>query len=209
MSLCKFRRRAARRTRVYSAQESLLITLIIPLAWTQSPFVLQLDLHKKEPRPLSMRWCFITNTDSLDCVLNMFVLWSIDRQSKEMKANQAKTSMENSKAISQDKSIKNKAERERCGTTRGRAVWLNNHHLSEFNEFVCLWCRRVRELNCSNTKKFLEERKRVGWWSSVLTDAHGSVHWRMQDKCICLKLYLCSWTTNLTRKHNPQIKTWH
>lgn len=30
-----------------------------------------------------------------------------------MKANQAKTSMENSKAISQDKSIKNKAERER------------------------------------------------------------------------------------------------
>ncbi|XP_050994379.1 1-phosphatidylinositol 4,5-bisphosphate phosphodiesterase beta-4 isoform X5 [Labeo rohita] len=56
-----------------------------------------------------------------------------ERQSKEMKANQAKTSMENSKAISQDKSIKNKAERE----------------------------RRVRELNCSNTKKFLEERKRL------------------------------------------------
>uniref|UniRef100_A0AAY4C1N3 Phosphoinositide phospholipase C n=1 Tax=Denticeps clupeoides TaxID=299321 RepID=A0AAY4C1N3_9TELE len=56
-----------------------------------------------------------------------------ERQSKEMRANQAKTSMENSKAISQDKSIKNKAERE----------------------------RRVRELNSSNTKKFLEERKRV------------------------------------------------
>ncbi|MCI4389461.1 hypothetical protein PGIGA_G00098390 [Pangasianodon gigas] len=56
-----------------------------------------------------------------------------ERQSKEMKANQAKTSMENSKAISQDKSIKNKAERE----------------------------RRVRELNSSNTKKFLEERKRL------------------------------------------------
>lgn len=36
------------------------------------------------------------------------------RQSKEMRANQAKMSMENSKAISQDKSIKNKAERERC-----------------------------------------------------------------------------------------------
>lgn len=35
------------------------------------------------------------------------------RQSKEMRANQAKSSMENSKAISQDKSIKNKAERER------------------------------------------------------------------------------------------------
>uniref|UniRef100_A0A672RQD5 1-phosphatidylinositol 4,5-bisphosphate phosphodiesterase n=1 Tax=Sinocyclocheilus grahami TaxID=75366 RepID=A0A672RQD5_SINGR len=57
-----------------------------------------------------------------------------ERQSKEMKGNQAKMSMENSKAISQDKSIKNKAERE----------------------------RRVRELNSSNTKKFLEERKRVG-----------------------------------------------
>uniref|UniRef100_A0A8C3A499 1-phosphatidylinositol 4,5-bisphosphate phosphodiesterase n=1 Tax=Cyclopterus lumpus TaxID=8103 RepID=A0A8C3A499_CYCLU len=56
-----------------------------------------------------------------------------ERQSKEMRANQAKMSMENSKAISQDKSIKNKAERE----------------------------RRVRELNSSNTKKFLDERKRV------------------------------------------------
>ncbi|KAM4632979.1 1-phosphatidylinositol 4,5-bisphosphate phosphodiesterase beta-4 [Polymixia lowei] len=56
-----------------------------------------------------------------------------ERQSKEMRANQAKTSMENSKAISQDKTIKNKAERE----------------------------RRVRELNSSNTKKFLDERKRL------------------------------------------------
>ncbi|XP_041662063.1 1-phosphatidylinositol 4,5-bisphosphate phosphodiesterase beta-4-like isoform X2 [Cheilinus undulatus] len=56
-----------------------------------------------------------------------------ERQSKEMRANQAKMSMENSKAISQDKSIKNKAERE----------------------------RRVRELNSSNTKKFLDERKRL------------------------------------------------
>uniref|UniRef100_H2ZUJ3 Phosphoinositide phospholipase C n=1 Tax=Latimeria chalumnae TaxID=7897 RepID=H2ZUJ3_LATCH len=55
------------------------------------------------------------------------------RQSKEMRANQAKSSMENSKAISQDKSIKNKAERE----------------------------RRVRELNSSNTKKFIDERKRL------------------------------------------------
>uniref|UniRef100_A0A673BKW9 1-phosphatidylinositol 4,5-bisphosphate phosphodiesterase n=1 Tax=Sphaeramia orbicularis TaxID=375764 RepID=A0A673BKW9_9TELE len=52
---------------------------------------------------------------------------------KEMRANQAKMSMENSKAISQDKTIKNKAERE----------------------------RRVRELNSSNTKKFLDERKRL------------------------------------------------
>ncbi|XP_032830155.1 1-phosphatidylinositol 4,5-bisphosphate phosphodiesterase beta-4-like isoform X1 [Petromyzon marinus] len=56
-----------------------------------------------------------------------------DRLCKEMRANQTKTSMEHSKAISQDKSIKNKAERD----------------------------RRVRELNSNNTKKFLEERKRL------------------------------------------------
>nr|XP_015206131.1 PREDICTED: 1-phosphatidylinositol 4,5-bisphosphate phosphodiesterase beta-4 isoform X2 [Lepisosteus oculatus] len=65
-----------------------------------------------------------------------------DRQSKDMRANQAKTSMENSKAISQDKSIKNKAERE----------------------------RRVRELNSSNTKKFLEERKRLAMKQSKEMD---------------------------------------
>uniref|UniRef100_A0A8D3CKJ3 1-phosphatidylinositol 4,5-bisphosphate phosphodiesterase n=1 Tax=Scophthalmus maximus TaxID=52904 RepID=A0A8D3CKJ3_SCOMX len=63
----------------------------------------------------------------------------IHDQSKEMRANQAKMSMENSKAISQDKSIKNKAERE----------------------------RRVRELNSSNTKKFLDERKRSPFFLSV------------------------------------------
>ncbi|XP_053365580.1 1-phosphatidylinositol 4,5-bisphosphate phosphodiesterase beta-4 isoform X2 [Clarias gariepinus] len=56
-----------------------------------------------------------------------------ERQSKEMRANQAKSSMENSKAISQDKSIKNKAERE----------------------------RRVRELNSNNTRRFLIERKKL------------------------------------------------
>ncbi|XP_077443256.1 1-phosphatidylinositol 4,5-bisphosphate phosphodiesterase beta-4 isoform X1 [Stigmatopora argus] len=56
-----------------------------------------------------------------------------DRQSKDMRANQAKMSMENSKAISQDKTIKNKAERE----------------------------RRVRELNSTNTKRFMDERKRL------------------------------------------------
>uniref|UniRef100_A0A8D0CN39 1-phosphatidylinositol 4,5-bisphosphate phosphodiesterase n=1 Tax=Scleropages formosus TaxID=113540 RepID=A0A8D0CN39_SCLFO len=65
-----------------------------------------------------------------------------ERQSKEMRANQAKTSMENSKAISQDKTIKNKAERE----------------------------RRVRELNSSNTKKFLEERKRLAMKQSKEMD---------------------------------------
>uniref|UniRef100_A0A8D0ECG4 Phosphoinositide phospholipase C n=1 Tax=Salvator merianae TaxID=96440 RepID=A0A8D0ECG4_SALMN len=67
---------------------------------------------------------------------------SHERESKEMRANQAKISMENSKAISQDKSIKNKAERE----------------------------RRVRELNSSNTKKFLEERKRLAMKQSKEMD---------------------------------------
>ncbi|XP_075452136.1 1-phosphatidylinositol 4,5-bisphosphate phosphodiesterase beta-4 isoform X1 [Ascaphus truei] len=67
---------------------------------------------------------------------------SHDRESKEMRANQAKISMENSKAINQDKSIKNKAERE----------------------------RRVRELNSSNTKKFLEERKRLAMKQSKEMD---------------------------------------
>ncbi|KAH0621877.1 hypothetical protein JD844_023585 [Phrynosoma platyrhinos] len=67
---------------------------------------------------------------------------SHDRESKDMRANQAKISMENSKAISQDKSIKNKAERE----------------------------RRVRELNSSNTKKFLEERKRLAMKQSKEMD---------------------------------------
>uniref|UniRef100_A0A4W4F698 1-phosphatidylinositol 4,5-bisphosphate phosphodiesterase n=1 Tax=Electrophorus electricus TaxID=8005 RepID=A0A4W4F698_ELEEL len=56
-----------------------------------------------------------------------------ERQCKEMRANQAKSSMEYSKVISQDKSIRNKAERE----------------------------RRVRELNSNNTRKFLIERKKL------------------------------------------------
>ncbi|KAJ8387854.1 hypothetical protein AAFF_G00150030 [Aldrovandia affinis] len=62
-----------------------------------------------------------------------------DRRSKEMRANQAKTSMENSKAINQDKTIRNNKA---YTITTGRE-------------------RRVRELNSSNTKKFLEERKRL------------------------------------------------
>uniref|UniRef100_A0A2K5BXT9 1-phosphatidylinositol 4,5-bisphosphate phosphodiesterase n=1 Tax=Aotus nancymaae TaxID=37293 RepID=A0A2K5BXT9_AOTNA len=40
---------------------------------------------------------------------------SHDRESKEMRAHQAKISMENSKAISQDKSIKNKCSLQECG----------------------------------------------------------------------------------------------
>ncbi|XP_072030840.1 1-phosphatidylinositol 4,5-bisphosphate phosphodiesterase beta-4-like isoform X2 [Amphiura filiformis] len=55
-----------------------------------------------------------------------------DREMKELKGNQAKQSMESTKAVSHDKSVKNKAERE----------------------------RRVKELQSNNTKKFMEERKR-------------------------------------------------
>uniref|UniRef100_A0A7N8YFT1 1-phosphatidylinositol 4,5-bisphosphate phosphodiesterase n=1 Tax=Mastacembelus armatus TaxID=205130 RepID=A0A7N8YFT1_9TELE len=50
---------------------------------------------------------------------------------KEMRANQAKVSMENSKAISQDKTIKNKAERER---------WVTHNvpkHLLKTSFYVC------------------------------------------------------------------------
>lgn len=82
------------------------------------------------------------------------------RQSKEMRANQAKMSMENSKAISQDKTIKNKAERERWVT---HTTIYCTSHLRRDCYTTPLFCssRRVRELNSSNTKKFLDERKRV------------------------------------------------
>lgn len=59
------------------------------------------------------------------------------RQSKEMRANQAKMSMENSKAISQDKTIKNKAERERCVT---HVQSLVRHGLDyKYSELTLLW----------------------------------------------------------------------
>ncbi|XP_071832263.1 1-phosphatidylinositol 4,5-bisphosphate phosphodiesterase beta-4-like isoform X3 [Apostichopus japonicus] len=56
-----------------------------------------------------------------------------EREMKDLKSNQAKVSMESTKEISQDKSVKNKAERD----------------------------RRVRELQSNNTKKFLDERQRL------------------------------------------------
>ncbi|CAD5118884.1 DgyrCDS7560 [Dimorphilus gyrociliatus] len=55
-----------------------------------------------------------------------------DKQTKELKAKQTKQSMETVKMVMADKTIKNKAERD----------------------------RRIRELNEQNTKKFIEERKR-------------------------------------------------
>lgn len=54
-----------------------------------------------------------------------------ERENKEMKGRQAKTSVETAKEVTGDKTLRNKAERE----------------------------RRLREKNSNNTKKFIEERK--------------------------------------------------
>ncbi|XP_070577889.1 1-phosphatidylinositol 4,5-bisphosphate phosphodiesterase beta-4-like isoform X4 [Ptychodera flava] len=56
-----------------------------------------------------------------------------ERETKETKSSQAKQSMESVKQVNQDKSCKNKAEKD----------------------------RRVREVQSKNTKKFVEERKRL------------------------------------------------
>ncbi|XP_055329428.1 1-phosphatidylinositol 4,5-bisphosphate phosphodiesterase beta-4-like [Paramacrobiotus metropolitanus] len=55
------------------------------------------------------------------------------RENQDLKSNQAKQSMEASRAVQNDKKIKNKAEKD----------------------------RRIRELNSNNTKRFIEERKRL------------------------------------------------
>ncbi|XP_053214000.1 1-phosphatidylinositol 4,5-bisphosphate phosphodiesterase-like [Panonychus citri] len=54
-----------------------------------------------------------------------------ERENKEMKTRQAKVSVETAKEVAQDRTLRNKAERE----------------------------RRLREKNSNNTKKFIEERK--------------------------------------------------
>ncbi|PAA58432.1 hypothetical protein BOX15_Mlig025183g1, partial [Macrostomum lignano] len=56
-----------------------------------------------------------------------------ERENKDLRAQQTKHSMESSRAVLNDKTIRNKAERD----------------------------RRVREVNENNTKKFIEERKRL------------------------------------------------
>lgn len=61
----------------------------------------------------------------------LLVAGKFERENKEMKARQAKVSVETAKEVSQDKTLRNKAERE----------------------------RRLREKNSNNTKKFIEERK--------------------------------------------------
>lgn len=57
----------------------------------------------------------------------------IEREIKEMKSGQAKVSVETAKEVSLDKTLRNKAERE----------------------------RRLREKNSNNTKKFIEERRAI------------------------------------------------
>lgn len=65
--------------------------------------------------------------------LQMVMLRSrLDTESKDLKLNQTKKSIEDARVIQQDKSIKTKAEKD----------------------------RRVKELNEKNVKMFLEERRR-------------------------------------------------
>lgn len=59
--------------------------------------------------------------------------WYVDRENRDLKSAQAKQSMEASRDIQNDKKIKNKAEKD----------------------------RRIRELSSNNTKRFIEERKRL------------------------------------------------
>ncbi|KAK2157222.1 hypothetical protein LSH36_195g03077 [Paralvinella palmiformis] len=71
-----------------------------------------------------------------------------ERENKELKGKQAKQSMESVKHVMADKSIKNKAERD----------------------------RRIRELNENNTKKFIEERKRQAVIQSRRMEVLKKVH---------------------------------
>ena len=64
-------------------------------------------------------------------VLCMLISSIIFRENKELKARQAKVSVDTAKEVAQDKTLRNKAEKD----------------------------RRLREKNQNNTKKFIEERK--------------------------------------------------
>jgi phosphatidylinositol phospholipase C beta len=77
-----------------------------------------------------------------------------DRDNKELKTLQAKQSMDSVKAVTSDKTIKNKAERD----------------------------RRIRELNENNTKKFIEERKRQALIQSRQMDQLRRLHQEQMDK---------------------------
>ncbi|GFU32301.1 1-phosphatidylinositol 4,5-bisphosphate phosphodiesterase beta-4 [Nephila pilipes] len=75
-----------------------------------------------------------------------------DSDNKEMKAKQAKVSVETAKEVANDRTLRNKADRE----------------------------RRLREKNSNNTKKFIEERKAVatkqGRQRDKLTKVHDKQH---------------------------------
>ncbi|KFM65272.1 1-phosphatidylinositol-4,5-bisphosphate phosphodiesterase, partial [Stegodyphus mimosarum] len=75
-----------------------------------------------------------------------------DIENKEMKARQAKISMETAKEVNNDRTLRNKAERE----------------------------RRLREKNSNNTKKFIDERKatamKQGKERDKLTKSHDKQH---------------------------------
>ncbi|XP_059156311.1 1-phosphatidylinositol 4,5-bisphosphate phosphodiesterase beta-4-like isoform X2 [Physella acuta] len=79
-----------------------------------------------------------------------------ERENKELKANQAKHSMDSTKTVLNDKSIKNKFERD----------------------------RRIRELNENNTKKFIEERKRFAVKHSRQVEALKKVHLEQREKTL-------------------------
>ncbi|XP_022090516.1 1-phosphatidylinositol 4,5-bisphosphate phosphodiesterase beta-4-like isoform X4 [Acanthaster planci] len=78
------------------------------------------------------------------------------REMKELEANQIKTSMESRKLVSHDKSIKNKAEKE----------------------------RRIRELQSNSLKKFMEERKRLQVRQSKEIDELTAEHSKQMDLLI-------------------------
>ncbi|RUS81297.1 hypothetical protein EGW08_010939 [Elysia chlorotica] len=79
-----------------------------------------------------------------------------DRESRELRNNQAKHSMDSTKTVLNDKTIKNKQERD----------------------------RRVRELNENNTKKFIEERKRFANKHSRQVENLKKVHSEQTEKMV-------------------------
>lgn len=129
MSLYKFRRRAA----VYSAQESLLITLIVPRAWTRSPFVLHPYLHEKEPWPLGMMF-HLHHWFSGFCSEHVCVV--IDWQAKQRDEGQSGEDVDG-----EQQSHQPGQEHQKQGGARevrhdtDSTVWLINCHLSQFNGF--------------------------------------------------------------------------
>lgn len=72
---------------------------------------------------------YFKNKLSFDFMINKYVI--INRENKDLKTKQAKMAVETAKEVANDKTLRNKADKE----------------------------RRLREKNQNNTKKFIEERK--------------------------------------------------